>query len=104
MVRTKSEPKVPKETKKKVKAPATIFSLEMPEASAVFMAADFNQWGAEEIKLKKDKLGMWKVKLNLEPGIYQYKFVVDGRWIEDPANPHMQNDPYGGSNSVIVIE
>ena len=104
MAKIKTGSKTPKEPKKKVTAPLKEFSLDMPDVSSVYLAADFNQWGAEEVKLKKDKTGIWKAEVKLAPGVYQYKFVVDGRWIEDPANPNTQNDPYGGSNSVIVVE
>ena len=33
-----------------------------------------------------------------------YKFVVDGTWMEDPANPETVPDPYGGKNSVLTVK
>ncbi|HUH03230.1 MAG TPA: alpha-amylase family glycosyl hydrolase, partial [Kofleriaceae bacterium] len=42
----------------------------------------------------------WVAELTLEPGTYQYKFVVDGTWIADPGNPTTVDDGFGGTNSV----
>ena len=40
----------------------------------------------------------------LQPGRYQYKFVVDRvNWKEDPNNPQWMDDGYGGHNSVIDV-
>ncbi len=104
MAKGKSEAKEPKESKPRTKAAGAEFRLEMPEATAVFLAGDFNQWGTEEVKMKMDKKGVWKAKVKLVPGTYQYKFVVDGKWIEDPSNTHTLADPFGGRNSVVVVE
>ncbi|MBC8172950.1 MAG: hypothetical protein H7X71_03495, partial [Chitinophagales bacterium] len=41
---------------------------------------------------------------NLPPGKYIYKFVVDGNWILDPDNPHMEENEFGNGNSVLWIE
>ena len=55
--------------------------------------------------LKKGENGVWQVTLELAPGKYLYKFVVDGAtWKEDPENPDKVADPYGGFNSVLTVE
>ncbi|MCS7184764.1 MAG: glycogen-binding domain-containing protein, partial [bacterium] len=38
------------------------------------------------------------------PGRYEYKFIVDGNWKEDPLNPNKKDDGYGGFNSVVEIK
>ncbi|MEW6364106.1 MAG: glycogen-binding domain-containing protein [Acidobacteriota bacterium] len=98
MVKSKSEAK-----KKKPAVAKTEFALDMADATAVYLVGDFNQWGTAEVKMKKDKQGIWRAKVQLEPGIHQYKFLVDGRWIEDPSNPETTGDPFGGRNSVITV-
>ena len=46
----------------------------------------------------------WLVSINLAPGTYQYKFVVDGqRWTVDPENSRNADDGGGSINSVIVV-
>lgn len=47
--------------------------------------------------------GVYDIVLRLLPGEYQYKFVVDGRWYEDPASPNGAPDGFGGRNSVLVV-
>ncbi len=46
---------------------------------------------------------VWKKVLNLEPGRYRYRYVVDGTWRSDPLNANVEPAPYGGHNSVLVL-
>ena len=39
----------------------------------------------------------------LTPGDHEYKFVVDGAWLEDADNPRRKADPFGGSNSLVTV-
>ena len=41
--------------------------------------------------------------LSLPPGRYQYRYVVDGEWREDPVNPDAVSSSIGGRNSVLVV-
>jgi len=41
--------------------------------------------------------------LHLAPGTYQYRYVVDGEWRADPANPRFVPGPVGGRNSLLVV-
>lgn len=78
--------------------------LDRPDASSVHVAGQFNEWKADDVELEKGDDGIWRVTLNLEPGSYTYKFIVNGQdWIEDPANPDKVPDPYGGSNSLLTV-
>ncbi len=79
-------------------------SLDMPDAGAVFIAGSFNAWSPDADAMAKNDDGIWVITLMLEPGQYEYKFVVDGTWMEDPANPDVISDPYGGKNSVLTVE
>ena len=75
-----------------------------PSAVGVFLAGEFNDWSPTDTEMIKDDDGIWRVKITLRPGTYEYKFVVDGTWVEDPNNPDTVADPYGGSNSVLTVE
>ena len=46
----------------------------------------------------------WNIRLNLPPGIYEYKFIVDGQWMIDPQNPSKTLNKYDGYNSVINVK
>lgn len=75
---------------KKVAAPKKVaVSLEAncPLATTVSVAGSFNNWMVDVDMLKKDKKsGLWKIKLELLPGEYEYKFVCDGQYWDEGAN------------------
>jgi 5'-AMP-activated protein kinase regulatory beta subunit len=73
-----------------------------PEAQAVFVAGTFNGWQPSAKPLQKQNDGRWVVELVLEPGRYEYRFVVDGQWTDDPLSPAYVSNPFGGLNCVLV--
>jgi len=76
-----------------------------PDAGQVRVAGDFNDWQPDEAAhLDPDGNGIWSAVLPLEPGRYQYRFIVDGQWMEDPHNPHTVDTPYGVKNSIVEIQ
>jgi cyclomaltodextrinase len=72
-------------------------------AGDVFVAGSFNGWKADGIRLADTGGGVWSVVVSLDPGSYEYKFVVDGAWRHDPSNSATKPDGYGGSNSVVEV-
>jgi 1,4-alpha-glucan branching enzyme len=80
------------------------FEIDLPSASQVFVAGQFNDWSQTATALTKGEDGVWRATLKLKPGKYEYKFLADGQWLEDPKNPDKVADPYGGSNSVLTVE
>ena len=75
------------------------------EGESVALAGDFNAWSTTADPLKKQADGSWTLTKKLEPGKYNYKFVLDGGkvWKEDPNAAESSADPYGGKNSVLVV-
>jgi hypothetical protein len=53
--------------------------------------------------LKKNKEGTWSTALNLFPGTYEYRFIVDGKWKDDPACKKHHVNRYGGHNCVLMV-
>jgi hypothetical protein len=79
------------------------FSLEgFKTAEKAFLAGSFNNWLTYDIPMKKTNTG-WTVHVDLKPGKYYYKFIVDGQWIQDPANRKGEPDGVAGSNSVFFV-
>lgn len=78
------------------------FALTAPEASDVRLVGDFNNWDQSADPLTKEKKGLWRTTLNLSPGTYEYKFLVDGNWWTDPEQDKVWN-PFGSENSVITV-
>ncbi len=84
-----------------------LFSHEAPDASSVHVAGEFNAWSTSATPLTdEDGDGVWTGVVDVEPGRYEYKFVIDGgaRWETDAGNPVTAADPYGGQNSVLVVK
>jgi chromosome partitioning protein len=79
-----------------------LFSLKAPEARRVQLAGDFNSWTPDGSEMEYSN-GVWKKMLELAPGRYRYRFVVDGRWQRDPMNASVEPSPFGDSDSVIDI-
>lgn len=75
-----------------------------PGATTVQAAGDFNGWDPASTPLEQVSTGAWAVTLPLEPGRYQYKFVVDGRtWIVDPFAAEHNDDGFGSRNAVLEV-
>lgn len=64
---------------------ATAFQCHAEEAQAVFLAGTFNDWQRDATPMEKDESGKWNVELELAPGRYEFKFVVDGEWCCEPG-------------------
>ena len=74
-----------------------------PEARAVNVAGDFNGWRPTATPLHTAGDGKWVVSLMLRSGRYEYRFVVDGQWSEDPRETQRAANPHGGFNSVLTV-
>ena len=72
-------------------------------ASHVYIAGSFNSWDPSVRPLKKDAKGTWKTSITLLQGVYQYLFIVDGNWMEDPLSSHKEMNEFGSFNSVVVV-
>jgi chromosome partitioning protein len=76
-------------------------------AADVRIAGDFNGWvpdrGVQSRVQSDGSNRVWTKVLHLVPGTYQYRYVVDGEWREDPGNPRVVAGPVGGKNSVLVV-
>jgi chromosome partitioning protein len=81
-----------------------LFSYFDENAGDVKLAGSFNSWAASDrYRLMKNGGGIWKLYIPLKPGKYQYKFIVDGQWKEDPENPSQAIGEFGQKNSVIEV-
>jgi len=79
------------------------FLLQAPHADKVFLAGDFNQWNSKKHPMKKGKAGVWEKTLMLAPGIYEYKYMVDGCWQEDIINQQNCLNPFGTYNQRLTV-
>jgi 1,4-alpha-glucan branching enzyme len=72
-------------------------------AKKVILAGDFNHWDENFLQMAAVDDG-WAVTINLEPGVYEYKFIVDGQWMTDPQNPQKVPNIHDTENSVLNIK
>ena len=75
-----------------------------PAAKSVFVAGEFNDWHPGASEMVSLPGGLWAKELTLEPGIYEYRFVVDGVWTSDPNNGETRLNPFGEANSVLRVK
>ncbi len=81
----------------------------------VELAGSFNGWGHDLCLFpdlasespKRDRDGscgamMWAVDLWLYPGIYEIKFIVDGKWQIDHQREQVQHNL--GSNNLLQVD
>lgn len=73
------------------------------DAKTVCLAGDFNDWTPDALRMKQVG-GVWTFSVHLSVGKHLYKFIVDGRWIKDPANPLWEENQYNTDNSVLWME
>lgn len=97
---------------------AVRFQYEAPQAKHVNLCGnwDENNWCGTQgsgrfdhglgAMTDEDGDGIWEIVVALQPGRYQYKFAVDWgvRWEQDRNNPLSEDDGYGGSNSVLILQ
>jgi len=83
------------------------FSLKINDdkAHTVAIAGDFNGWNPQTNILEDTEGdGIWTGTLDLEPGRYEYMFVLDGeKWFPDPNALRYVKDGFGNKNAILEI-
>ena len=77
------------------------FTIEAPSARDVLLAGDFTDWEAHARKMRRLRRGSltFVTTVKLPAGTYEYKFLVDGEWLEDPKAEAIPNS-FGTHNSI----
>jgi glycosidase len=70
------------------------------EYKEVSIAGDFNGWNASTHKLQNSNEG-WKIALELDPGLYQYQIVADGKWMNNFGDVDTVPNGLGGYNTSL---
>jgi 1,4-alpha-glucan branching enzyme len=79
------------------------FTFAEPFAKEVTVAGTFNNWDSEKDHLKQSDSGHWKIVKYLPAGPYEYRFVVDGIWTNDPQCLNCRPNLYGVENCVLEV-
>jgi hypothetical protein len=73
-----------------------------PDARRVVVTGSFNGWREKEPQMTRSASG-WFLDAWFREGTYAYKFIMDGDWMTDPANPVVRDDGMGNRNSFFAI-
>ncbi|MBW1782543.1 MAG: glycogen-binding domain-containing protein [Deltaproteobacteria bacterium] len=98
-----AEKKTAKPVKRKIKRKRVTLTLSAPHAEAVSLMGDFNQWNQKVHPMKRERDGTWKKIIVVQPGRYEYRFLVDGEWWNDPANDQTCSNCFGTVNNVLEV-
>lgn len=79
------------------------FSYYAPQAQAVMVGADFNNWNPQLTPLKPIGKGKWETVIELPPGRYEYRFWVDGQWFNDQRSVECIPNAFGTWNCVLEV-
>lgn len=80
------------------------FVVDAPEEADVQIAGDFNGWSPGALTCSKSNgKKQWCRSFLLKPGVYEYKYVINGKWMPDAQNTSAVDDHFGGKNSVIQV-
>jgi len=71
------------------------FSIPAPGAISVLLVGDFPHWRERAFPMQPQAGGVWRATLELTPGTYHYRFIVDGQWRDDPECSLLVANPYG---------
>jgi cyclomaltodextrinase len=70
----------------------------------VQMKGEMNAWNPGTANFTKNAEGKWTYTFALNPGRYQYLYMVDDKEMKDPDNQNLVSNGSGGQNSLLVVE
>jgi hypothetical protein len=80
---------------------SVMFTLDAPSGLDVSVAGSFNDWKPQAMTKGPD--GLWRITVQLAQGTYEYRFLVDADWREDPNNPRKTQNDFGGYDSICDV-
>ncbi len=72
-------------------------------AKEVVLTGDFTQWAKDKVRLTPTAGGEWITVLDLAPGEYQYRLIVDGEWRDHAEASRKVGNAFGTQNCVLVV-
>jgi len=102
--RASAEPAVSGLLGVKITSSGVLFVQPLSLGKQVSIAGDFNGWSPMSLPMtRNERLGVYERLVQIPPGRWQYRLVIDGHWTHDAMNPNSQNNPFGGLNSILDI-
>jgi 1,4-alpha-glucan branching enzyme len=79
------------------------FSVYRPGASSVEVVGDFTGWQRGRLRLHREDGGKWTGTLQLQPGTYRFRYLVDEQWMCDFAAFGIEYRP-DGINALLHVD
>ena len=74
-----------------------------PEAKAVALVGDFNDWDANAYPMKRHFDGSWHIQVTLGHGHHHYAFLIDGKLTLDPRATGTARNEMGEKVSLMAV-
>lgn len=78
------------------------FRLQNAHAEEVFVSGSFNKWDPSLTPLQQTSDDEWETILELEPGTYEYRYLIDEEWASDAEAPLAPN-LFGSENCLLGL-
>lgn len=69
----------------------------------VYLVGDFNKWDEHSLPMQKRQNQGFELVLEIPPGKYTFKYLIDGVWWNDPDADDYTNNFWGSEDSVIMV-
>ncbi|MEI7989109.1 MAG: isoamylase early set domain-containing protein [Chloroflexota bacterium] len=74
------------------------------QSKSAHLLGEFNDWDPTINPMKRQKNGEFSVTVTLAPGIYRFRYLLDGeRWENDLAADSYMPNEYGSEDSVVEV-
>ena len=78
-----------------------VLELWAPSADRVVVVGSFDGWQEHPLERRGR---WWAVALEVQPGTWEYAYLVDGEPVAPPEAALHRDDGFGGRNGVLVVE
>lgn len=79
------------------------FTVNLQGFKEVVVTGDFTEWSLEGVPLHQVGEGEWAATLDLLPGEYEYRLLVDGEWHDHPGAARRTSNPFGSENCLLTV-
>lgn len=80
-----------------------LFTTSANGAKEVVVTGDFTNWSKDGIRLRPGEAGEWSGVLELPPGHYRYRLLVDGEWRDHPEAESRVPNAFGSQDCCLVV-
>jgi 1,4-alpha-glucan branching enzyme len=74
-----------------------------PDAKAVSIVGDFNEWNPATHRMKKHVDGSWQAQIEISLGHHHYAFLIDGKLTLDPRAQGTARNSQGEKVSLLSV-